>query len=498
MIQWSHMSYKAVHKNKAKFIYWCNDCNQSKSPAAAGVCIMLSHHVVKFPVQQVRIIHSLLQVVGLLTLLLFFVIPVHASGLGPTINSPLGNIYVNNPSINITNRQTHTMQYFHWYVYKDGALCAYDEDNGTPAFTWGTHFAWTANCTPEQTNHIAELNVQYELRAMTGNDTDGWSEITSGAYFTYTNAPTPTNSPTPTLTPSPTPAAGMTNIPNIYYSVVLQTCSDNASYNCGYYVIHNWSDNYDVLSANLYANNWSVLIHNHTFPAPIYPNYLSSWEQFSCLKSDTCVVGQRLNPEYTEVSLTIKNEDTEATSSLQLSKVNKLSDNSPTFGSVIYGTADMATASGIATQSCTDISLFGFIVPDYFCQFRQWMFTTLSYYFIPKQSDISTQFNNLLNLTYQKAPWEYIYAVTNMDLSDPPMPSPAKIPDITIPAVVFKAQDVQHGTYTNVNVLGASTISASVWPAELSTIIGQMRTGFIGIIIGVFTVGVMSLITSAI
>lgn len=77
------------------------------------------------------------------------------------------------------------------------------------------------------------------------------------------------------------------------------------------------------------------------------------------------------------------------------------------------------TSQPIIPTSCSDIFLFGFTVPDYFCMFKSWMWSVFQWIFGINDSQVYAKLTETEALINSKIPFAYTQAIANLDYGNP-------------------------------------------------------------------------------
>lgn len=160
-------------------------------------------------------------------------------------------------------------------------------------------------------------------------------------------------------------------------------------------------------------------------------------------------------------------------------------------GIALNGGVGSTISAPIVPESCSDINLFGFDVPDYFCMFRQWMWSALTWIFGIDTNFATAKFTELEDLAYTKVPWAYINAFTDINAGATNYATPGAVPNFTFPAInISRVDPSDNTTVINTQVAPETTVMGTKYSA-FNPAISAIRTGILVLIIFMFASSVV-------
>jgi hypothetical protein len=401
------------------------------------------------------------------------------------------------------------------------------------AFTW-SNFGFTG-CPPGNANGTTPFSM-FDDPAIYGYPdpyTDmmnnnvwyiesGSSTITPADVYLHVTYTAPT--PTPTATPTPTPTATPTPTPWPNYNGTIASNSaqvQGASVEISYILFRDQKDSANNSPCNGYADCWErvrINIANYTTDYNILGYELGEDGTYATYKALPNAIGpnQFVKGEWSD-HLAYYNyswwsshypfDYPDAWIGAHMTPPVKFTLQAISDGalSTISGTIHTASSSAVPPVnnalgvlggvpnvpiSCGSINIGPLVIPDFFCELKQWLAATITYIFVPDMAKINPRYTASLNNAFNKAPWGYIYALQTIDLTDPPLATPGAIPDFHIGATHIKVENVVAHTTQDITLFPAATISGSTYENLVPGVIA-IRNGLAVFIGGAATLGAL-------
>jgi len=301
-----------------------------------------------------------------------------------------------------------------------------------------------------------------------GSDLFTWTGVTP----TPTPSPIPTNTPTPTppsSTPTPTPileplpiasvSAQLQSMSLIYYKLYMKPFGPCSLYtSCGQdlmMTIYNNTDDWEVTRVNWTPNYGFTGI---TPPAPLQPATIDSYYTgFFYYNNDHNL--QWLKDRVQYVSFVIHNIYTDEIYEI------------PAPGEGQYTLIDPTTSGGLtkitsvlpSLESCGLIDLGLIRIPDFFCEFKQWVYGFIYWLFVPDMTKVTNKITQLQVASEVRFPFNFVYSLRNIHFD-----SEGLIPYGASVSAIPEFNFTYDNKYKNATV---NTINVQVTSDQFSTIV---------------------------
>jgi hypothetical protein len=294
--------------------------------------------------------------------------------------------------------------------------------------------------------------------------------------------------PTPTLTPTPTPipqqnydatiatnSAQFGNSTSIFYSLYTQQqggCTiSQYCWNELFMTIHNNTSDWNVTNVSIDNENYNISV-----PAYFIDSFDTGLFHYTS-NTQPPTLNDWFTPPVIITLCSVTNESNCGNVSLN---------QQGSYANVESTLSGITTGIPIIPTTCGSINLGTIHIPDFFCEFKQWLWSVLTYIFGIDSSSLTGKFNDLTDRAYAKVPWAYLYALESMDFSDPILATPDGIPEFHIASLAATVIDKENNSSHQVQLFADTTLTKGTF-GPLDYAVTAIRLGLNVLLIGLFS-----------